>query len=681
MKEWITLLLTFFAVALLSAQSAVSGSDMLTKIIYDQDSRKFELQNPPPLKAFPKQSEPPYWGIYFWEFGDGHYSTEQSPVHAYREGGDYRPVVYLTPFKALNKPVRFSYNGALMVKGGTSSTPDYGLEGKRVHIVTNAQDNVIPEHPIRFALHYCAPSDINSNTGGYLFFFFNNPEELDVGFDPFVYQPDETSTYYQEKVLADPDLTVETKLSGPAQWTARRLLNNYTGLIAFRIEEALRPGQERRLFFTLLAEKRLERFRSTLKELTFEALWVPDKGDFNKEIDLSKLTMDILPVHDPNRIRVSPRFAYYRKGYPKELRYRIDFQNEEEGIVKDVEIQFPVGEGMRMIDPYQVRGFVKKTDPPCPDCPPVVPDDLSCFKVEHRGNTLHDSLVFIFKNIGLEGKKSKGFFESRKSTKGRVDFVLTSSSYASTPRTRTRAFIEFLGTGEERTRTARVAWRHRSLGLRLGMNFAQQGEDFESLSSNLLDRLSIGLRFEDAALGLGPVFALEIGYSPFQMEKITTDPVEPNAVLPAGGFLIQRQHINVKFVEIKALSGYQLNPYVRFQGGLGVQMPAFSDITFEADAYTEDMNDPPVISDRQTIHSGLFDKRSSIYLFDNWFPPRTQAGVTFHLGVEAGLMNDVVLGVNNESRLYRHYYEHHCLFLNNWQVYVRFKLLPIGMKR
>ena len=683
MKKLIMLMVALLFISQLYPQTTKSTSSTGASIQYNQSTKTFELQNPPELKPFSEKMEPPFWGIYFWEFGDGHYSTEKKPVYSYKKAGEYHPSLRITAFKALNKPVTVDHSGPLKIFSGQSGFyPDYKLGDMRVQIATNAQDNVIPENEIRIALHYKAPANI-ANTQGYLFFFMNDEEEFDKNYEPFFFAPDDApKAYHQEKVLSDMeiDVIVQEKLDGLAKSKALELLNRYQTCLSFFIEAPLKQNEERRVFFTIIGDKRLKENKETNRELTFTALWVPKFGTFNPNKDLATHKMQILAVHDPNRIRVYPRTAYFRKGYPKDLTYRIDFQNEEAGTVEDVEITFPIGEGMAIVNPRNLRDLVIKTDPPCEYCPLHVPEDLACFQVAYSGVPLNDSLVFTFKKIGLVGRKSLKFFESKKSTKGQVIFKLQSSGYASTPSTRSRAYIKFRGTPDERTRNARVAWRHRSLGLRLGLNVSQQGEEFESLSDHILDRLSIGLRLEDAAIGMGPILALEIGYSPFQMEKITTEAIDGNNVLPNGGFLVQRQNLDVKFIEVKALGGYQLNRFLRFQGGLGVQMPAFSDVTFEASAY-HSMDAEPVLHDLQTIHSGLFDKRSSIYLFDNWFPPRTQAGVTFHLGAEVGLMNNLVVGVNNESRMYRHYYEHHCLFINNWQLYTRMKLFPIGMKR
>ena len=66
---------------------------------------------PPAIEAMAnlKSSQTPEWG-YYWEFGDGHFSSEASPVHSYEASGSYEVRVYLTPQYAKNKPQMFKKN-------------------------------------------------------------------------------------------------------------------------------------------------------------------------------------------------------------------------------------------------------------------------------------------------------------------------------------------------------------------------------------------------------------------------------------------------------------------------------------------------------------------------------------------------------------------------------------------
>lgn len=112
---------------------------------------------------------------------------------------------------------------------------------------------------------------------------------------------------------------------------------------------------------------------------------------------------DIQSVHDPNGIRVSPRIAYYRRGYPKPMKFQVDFMNKAEGEVKDVKAQVVLDEGLD-IQTLQVTA----TDPPCRICPKENYEDSVCYRIQRYDNPVgKDSVVVtLLHNIYLGGKGS-----------------------------------------------------------------------------------------------------------------------------------------------------------------------------------------------------------------------------------------------------------------------------------
>ena len=125
--------------------------------------------------------------------------------------------------------------------------------------------------------------------------------------------------------------------------------------------------------------------------------------------------MEVLEVHDPNRIKVLKGTAYYLPNKRTRLNYKVDFQNKAKGIVEDVTVYVPIGKELN-INTIQIREDY--LDPIVPACPEgEAPKAAACYQVETREAADRDSLVFTFQNIALEGTKSKGFFRIKKAPK------------------------------------------------------------------------------------------------------------------------------------------------------------------------------------------------------------------------------------------------------------------------
>src|SRR5690606_15471751 len=108
--------------------SAVNSSAQLvstTYISYEEDQGIFRLNNVPDLISYGTDvRNKPYWE-YFWEFGDGHFSEEVTPVHYYALSGKYRVLLHLSPRYALNKSQTISLQ--LDAQGGRQDSLIYDL--------------------------------------------------------------------------------------------------------------------------------------------------------------------------------------------------------------------------------------------------------------------------------------------------------------------------------------------------------------------------------------------------------------------------------------------------------------------------------------------------------------------------------------------------------------------------
>ena len=165
------------------------------KIDYDPSSGKFSLSEVPPLNGWPEAKEAPSWGIYLWEFGDGHYSFEEQPTHRYTKRGSYRVRLHLTPFYATNDPV--SLQTRIDAPGKGRRSPAYDLGKKKALLESNSSDYIVPEQAFQLVTHYEAPSQISGEQGGYLFVFYNKKKEINFLFNAFELTSERT--HYGEK--------------------------------------------------------------------------------------------------------------------------------------------------------------------------------------------------------------------------------------------------------------------------------------------------------------------------------------------------------------------------------------------------------------------------------------------------------------------------------------------------
>ena len=189
---------------------------------------------------------------------------------------------------------------------------------------------------MRVMVHYKLPEKLNSPTGGYLFIFYNKDGELPGGVQPFRFVAPDTC-YFGEMAMPKPDATIAQLGNSTQRETLQGLRNQFSRVEAFHIK-AVKKGQASRLFFSLEANKGLEKYKDKKRELTVVAIWAPESGWAEKNKYQAAIHFPILSVYDPNRIKVEPGVAYFHKKGPNSLRYRVQFQNIGEGEVKHVSV-------------------------------------------------------------------------------------------------------------------------------------------------------------------------------------------------------------------------------------------------------------------------------------------------------------------------------------------------------
>ncbi len=623
----------------------------------------FRLLKNLPIKQSPKASKLAYWD-YFWEFGDGHYSDQKEPKHRYEKKGGYIVRLRLTPYYSPSPSVTIVES--VEVTGGTGAPTETYPGAKSVFITsstasrTNAasvQGDIVPGNSYDFALHYRYAS--KEVTNGLLVFFYNKIEEFKHENAFSIDKNDDQAV----RIRAGEQL-LRTSLEIPEYAEkARGLKNQYGDYIAFRIPD-MPKGTDRRLFFTVLAEPGvLGKYREKGKTVTFAAVWLPGGAQKGSEFE-DEFKAEIHDIHDPNRISVSPNIAYFRKHKHETLDYAVRFQNEGEGVARDVTIKVPLDKGLN-----GETVSVTAMDPKVPVYDPAKPDEPS-YQVLKELN----AVKFVFRNIGLEGKQNFEFFDSKKSTKGSIRFSIENNKKRR-PDIRAKAFIYFEENKPVVTNTSNVHWRQRGFFLNMGGSPNPKSETFEKLDASF----NIGLGYQNAPVGIGWSRSFELNFNKLSLTRSAGGALDSSPILPDGGFYSTTETLDLSMIDLKANWGYQFFGALRASAGLGIVLPAFGDVNLTGWISEVNLEDAPhVLEDAAHLGIGMFKSGEPVEFFQQEVePPTNIPGFTLQGNVEFGFLHSVSLGAGYEFRRLNKSYTGECINITGVQVFAKLKLATL----
>lgn len=638
------------------------------RIVYDPGSGQFSLPYPPPIAKAPKASKAASWGIYWWEFGDGHWSFAPKPIHHYAQRGTYRVKLHLTPFYAVTPAM--TIEETISAPGrGQATDHRYDLRGKEVKIWTNSSRDIVPGQDIQVFLSYHLPAALR-NRAGYLFLFFDRGKELGVKFSPL--RQTDARFYRGEQEMSSVEHIAE-QLDLEARNYVRSQINSYHQQAVFRTAPVT-SDTVRTIFLSYRADERLAAHQDKNKELTLLAVWVPDRTTaFNSKLYTDEYTCQLLAVRDPNRIRVTPRVAYFHKKHPQTFQYHIDFQNLAEGSVDRVRIALAIPKGL---DPHTIGNIT--TDPPLDSCYRANGSVAeSCWNFQLKEG-LVDSAIFTLYGLGLEGKGDKGLFESKASTKGWVKFTVESNEERNALLTN-RASIVFQDVEAVPTNYTRTHFRRKGIYLHAGQLLQVRGMHLDNRSDGPLERLSLGLGAYNAPLGSGLAYGLELGYTNLHQGRTYQDTVitgRPQAVIP--NLLITSDQARIHYLEPRIWAGYQLYGLGRAYAGLGFSLPLYGRLTVDSDLYRGlDTDNEPILRAHEETSIGLLGK-NDLEIFGQQPDIGHSPGLSLQAGLEFGRLPNLALGLISEWRYYPKYYHGACCAVFNTQVYVRLELAAFG---
>jgi hypothetical protein len=432
----------------------------------------------PPLQQTP--GAPPAYYTCFWEFGDGSFSTEKSPLHLYANADSAESVLLLTLHyddgempKKKKKTHKVPVNKSAIVDASKMPGNVFTTD-KQAIALRNAREPRANEEMI-LVLSYRNNSVYT--TDGVLHLFYNEKKYPSPHF-----QFQEARAHFGEtpaSLYSDAAPILKTidwaalsagicsvgesapffyRVSAPK---TDKILSEARGLYreekAWRFSE-LHPHETRNLFISLDGSASMLRDTSAMIHL----LGVFAPFDPAVTPDTFQLDMEIVNSHDPNTISVSDTRVGYRKLKKNRLEYKVRFQNNGERQAENIALKIEIPDGLNAARMQPLDWY-----PKCPICPEK-PTLGGCLDTA----ITKDGLAFTFRNIYLPGSNQRGVTEYD-STKGFVKYRIVPEKRMPKRAFRSRASIIFDKNPPIYTNYSKTRFKPGiSPGLKVGYGFA-----------------------------------------------------------------------------------------------------------------------------------------------------------------------------------------------------------------
>ena len=436
-------LLFFFLSAFFITQNLIAQEERPVDFSTQQegDALRF-IPQPPPLQQM-AGAPPAYWQ-YFWEFGDGSFSFEEQPLHAYPDGREYEVILALTATYDHGKPPKEKPKKVRGNSSGWASNQPIPnvLPKPKDAIALQAVRNPRPEESFILILSYHNPTQ--HTIGGQITVNYN---ETAFGYELFTFR--EARTHYGEtpaqglSLLLPENQTIETSAYActeeglpfgkwesktPIPSMAYKSKNSDFGQSEGWFFQNLAPGETRNLFMSFDASPQM--LQDTNVIIHFQARLQDASGQLDETFDLA---LSIVSSHDPNYLAVDKRLRSYRGIRKKTFKYEVHFQNNGDGPANKIRVSVNIPEGLNP-ESLEVLDFY----PECPICPKGQTITGSCLDTALYSNRVE----FTFHNIYLPGTKQQGV-SKRDSTKGFIRYALKPGKKTEKRKMKSRASIFF----------------------------------------------------------------------------------------------------------------------------------------------------------------------------------------------------------------------------------------------
>ncbi|MBD1431399.1 PKD domain-containing protein [Sphingobacterium sp. DN00404] len=457
---------------------------------------------------------------YLWDFGDGQFSTQESPEHQYEEPGEYDVSLYIVnnydngprPKKPKTK-VKVESKLASADKLPNIFERNFFKSNEVFQLFKNA--NAVPGEDMSLIVGVkpSAPK-------GKILVLTN--EKL---INPNGFVVANQSRYHNENILSverkreleslwanvthtsitqsgSPDYGIREELNFTGNEAARffnSLLDEYNTVTQYEIEGDVGDSQ----FSIINLDITPEMLADTNAIVTVTGIYLAEGGN----PVIHKLDVPIIKSHDPNKMSVRPALLDYRLQFKKKtLTYKVQFQNDGEGDAKNIRLEmfFP-----NQVDVNTFR--LLNLYPQCDTC--LTDQDLGCYTYQIKDD---DKIIFHFRGIALPGTASPTITD-QDSTKGFIRFTLKSHKKLQNKALPSYTNIYFDKNDPIRTNTSTARFRPGlSPIITLGLNAPAKHPNDEI--GKLTKGLTIGLGLAPIAPYNKPYWQVELYASTFGVD-------------------------------------------------------------------------------------------------------------------------------------------------------------------
>ncbi|MFZ4260484.1 PKD domain-containing protein [Sphingobacterium sp. HJSM2_6] len=378
-----------------------------------------------PLEPIPGGRKAYY--TYLWDFGDGNFSTVESPEHHYEKAGDYDVSLYIVnnydngprPKKPKTKVKVDSRLASGKAKPNSFEQQFFKSNGT-FQLFKNA--NALPGEDMSIVV------GVKPQAKKGKIIILTNEKSI----NPTGFVLANQSQYFQEKLneqlnkedfhklwanvkstkisqSGSPDYGVIEELTFNGQ-EASKFFNSLLAEYNTVSEYEIAAEEENTQFSLLNIDITPEMLADTNAIVTVTGIYIAEGMD----PIVHKMDIPIIKSHDPNKMSVRPALIDYRLQFKKKtMTYKVQFQNDGEGDAKNIRLE--------MFFPEQVNTKTFKLlnlYPGCDTCKTT--QDLGCYTYHLEGE---NKIIFNFKGIALPGTASP-ILTDQDSSKGFIRFTL-----------------------------------------------------------------------------------------------------------------------------------------------------------------------------------------------------------------------------------------------------------------
>ena len=375
----------------------------------------------PDLAGIPG-GRPPFY-TYLWDFGDGHFSTEEAPAHQYTEAGTYEVTLYtVSNYDNGPRPKRptrsIRVDSAKVATEKVASAAEQHFFGADGTFKLTKNANALPGQDMVIV------AGLKTAEKGTVFLLTN--EKI---FGPEGFRLAGQTAYNGEKVIAVDDpkgleglwanvSSVSVTQSGSPDYGIyeeldfveneaidyfAELYGSYKTVTGYEVD----GSSEAQFSFINLAITE-EMLADTNATVTVTGVFIPEEGAAR----VHRLDVPIVTSHDPNKMSMKQsRMSYRTMARRKKLTYKVQFQNDGEGDAKNIRLEVKLPDVLDLSTIELLNLY-----PQCDTCRSA--QDMGCYQYEIKGE---DTLVFHFKDIALPGSKAPDVHD-KDSTQGFIRF-------------------------------------------------------------------------------------------------------------------------------------------------------------------------------------------------------------------------------------------------------------------